>query len=180
MDSVTIVGCGALNWDCLFKVREIVIDRESIIEDKHESAGGSAANTIYALARWGIKAGFIGAVGDDVEGRKILQEFESVNVETQRIRIVKGQPTGQVIGLVDFKGRRSLYVQPGANLSLRLTEDDFAYAAKAQWVHLSSLVGDEAFESQKALILSLPNDVSVSFSPGQFTQSVVYQRWRAY
>lgn len=166
MDSVTIVGCGALNWDCLFKVRETIIDGESIIEDNHESAGGSAANTIYALARWGIKAGFIGAVGDDVEGRKILQEFESVNVETQRIRIVKGQPTGQVIGLVDFKGRRSLYVQPGANLSLRLTEDDFAYAAKAQWVHLSSLVGDEAFESQKALILSLPNDVSVSFSPG--------------
>lgn len=166
MQSVTIVGCGALNWDCLFKVREVVIDGESIVEDSHESAGGSAANTIYALAHWGVRAGFIGAVGDDEEGRQILREFESVGVETHRIRIVKGQPTGRVIGIVDMKGRRSLYVQPGANLSLRLTEDDFAYAAKAQWVHLSSLVGDEAFETQKTLVLSLPPDVSVSFAPG--------------
>lgn len=166
MQSVTIVGCGALNWDYLFQVAEIVVDGESIIENQHESAGGSSANTIYALARWGIKAGFIGAVGEDSEGEKILTEFESVGVETHRIRVVKGKPTGRVIGLVDAKGRRSLYVQPGANLSLRLTEDDFAYAAKAQWVHLSSLVGDEAFESQKALVFSLPSDVSVSFSPG--------------
>jgi len=166
VESVTIVGCGALNWDCLFKVRELVIDGESIVEDSHESAGGSAANTIYALAHWGVKAGFIGAVGDDFEGQKILNEFESVGVETQRVRIVKGQPTGRVIGIVDLKGRRSLYVNPGANLALRLTEDDFAYAAKAQWVHLSSLVGDEAFESQKELVLALPSDVSLSFAPG--------------
>ncbi len=166
MRSVTVVGCGALNWDRLLKVHEVVIDSESIVEDSHESGGGSAANTIYALARWGIKTGFIGAVGDDLEGRKILREFESVGVETHRIRVVRGQPTGQVIGIVDAKGRRSLYAKPGANLALRLTEDDFAYASKAQWVHLSSLIGNETFESQKALVLSLPSDVSVSFSPG--------------
>lgn len=166
MDSVTIVGCGALNWDCLFKVQSVSVDGESVIEDFHESAGGSAANTIYALAKWGVKAGFIGAVGDDNEGRKILHEFESIGVETHRIRIVKGQPTGRVIGIVDAKGRRSLYVSPGANLALRLTEDDFAYAAKAQWVHISSLIGKEVFESLRTLILSLPADVSVSFAPG--------------
>lgn len=166
MDSVTVVGCGALNWDCLFKVREIVVDGESIVEGSFESAGGSAANTIYALARWGVRTGFIGAVGDDEEGWKIIQEFENVGVETHRIRIVKGQPTGRVIGIVDMRGRRSLYVQPGANLTLRLTEDDFAYVGKAQWVHISSLVGTETFESLKALILSLPHDVSVSFAPG--------------
>lgn len=166
MESVAIVGCGALNWDCLFKVREIVVDGESIIEDEHESPGGSAANTIYALARWGVKTGFIGAVGDDNEGQMILQEFESVGVETHRIRVIKGQRTGRVIGIVDIKGRRSLYVQPGANLALRLTEDDFAYVAKAQWVHISSLIGTEVFEGVRTLILSLPHDVSVCFAPG--------------
>ncbi|MER3501289.1 MAG: hypothetical protein IMHGJWDQ_001854 [Candidatus Fervidibacter sp.] len=166
MESVTIIGCGALNWDCLFRVRELVIDSESIVEESHESAGGSAANTIYALARWGVKAGFIGAVGDDREGQRILQEFESVGVETHRIRILRGYPTGRCLGLVDLKGRRSLYVQPGANLTLRLTEDDIAYAAKAQWVHLSSLVGDEAFESQRAFVAALPSDVMVGFAPG--------------
>ncbi len=166
MDSVTVVGCGALNWDCLFRVREIVVDSESVVEEVHESAGGSAANTIYALARWNVKTGFIGAVGDDREGQKILREFEAVGVETHRIRVVRGQPTGRVLGLVDARGRRSLYVQPGANLSLRLTEDDIAYASKAQWVHVSSLIGDEAFESQRAFLLALPSDVMISFAPG--------------
>ncbi len=166
MDSVTIVGCGALNWDCLFKVRELVVDGESVVEAIHESAGGSAANTIYALARWNVSAGFIGVVGDDREGRKILNEFESVGVETHRIRVARGFPTGRVLGLVDSKGRRSLYVQPGANLTLRLTEDDIAYASKAQWVHISSLIGDEAFESQRSFVLALPSDVMISFAPG--------------
>jgi len=163
---LTVIGCGALNWDCLYQVPQLVIDGESIVEESFEAPGGSAANTIYALAHWGIPAGFIGAVGDDEEGRRILADFESVGVDTQRLRVVKGQRTGRVIGLVDSKGRRSLYVQPAANLSLRLNEEDVAYAAQASLVHLSSLVGDEAFESQKKFVLSLPKEVVLSFAPG--------------
>lgn len=166
MASLTVVGCGALNWDCLYRVSQLVTDGESVVEESFEAPGGSAANTIYALAHWGLRAGFIGAVGDDDEGRRILADFESVGVDTQRLRVVKGQRTGRVIGLVDSKGRRSLYVQPAANLTLRLTESDVTYAAQAQWVHLSSLVGEEALESQKEFALCLPKEVMVSVAPG--------------
>lgn len=142
------------------------MDSESIVEESFEAPGGSAANTIYALAHWGMSAGFIGAVGDDEEGRQILSEFERVGVDTQRIRILQGQRTGRVVGVVDRKGHRALYVQPAANLWLRLTEDDVNYASIAQCVHLSSLIGDAAFESQCRFALALPKDVVLSFAPG--------------
>ena len=129
MASLTVVGCGALNWDCLYRVSQLVTDGESVVEESFEAPGGSAANTIYALAHWGLRAGFIGAVGDDDEGRRILADFESVGVDTQRLRVVKGQRTGRVIGLVDSKGRRSLYVQPAdptALLAQGYDEDFYA------------------------------------------------------
>jgi ribokinase len=166
VSGLTVVGCGALNWDCLYRVAQLVTDGESVVEESFEAPGGSAANTVYALSHWGVRAGFIGAVGDDAEGRQIIADFERVGVDTQRLRVVKGQRTGRVIGLVDSKGRRSLYVQPGANLALRLTEDDVAYASKVALVHLSSLVGDEAFESQKEFALNLPKGVTLSVAPG--------------
>ncbi len=144
------------------------MDSESVVEENFEAPGGSAANTIYALARWGMPSGFIGAVGDDEGGHNILSDFERVGVDTQRVRILQGQRTGRVIGVVDGKGHRALYVQPAANLRLRLTEEDVVYAATAQCVHLSSLIGDAAFESQCRFALALPKDVVLSFAPGAF------------
>ncbi|GBC97572.1 Ribokinase [bacterium HR17] len=166
MANLTVVGCGALNWDCLFKVQQLVTDSESIVEESFEAPGGSAANTIYALAKWGTPTGFLGAVGDDSEGQHIIADLQGVGVDTQHIRVVKGQRTGRVLGLIDSKGRRSLYVQPGANKALRLTEADLHFAARAECVHLSSLVGDAMLEQQQWLVQQLPKDVLVSFAPG--------------
>lgn len=166
MAGLDVVGCGALNWDCLFRVQQVVVDGESIVEESFEAPGGSAANTVYALACWGLRTGFIGVVGDDREGNSIIAAFEEVGVDTSRIRIASGKQTGRVIGFADSKGHRALYIQPDANLSLELTEDDFAYAASARCIHLSSLIGGTPFVNQLELIWALHHDISVSFAPG--------------
>jgi ribokinase len=65
MNRIQIVGVGALNIDHIYQVECILDDGEAVVKEVKSFPGGSAANTIYGLAKLGISAGFCGAVGDD-------------------------------------------------------------------------------------------------------------------
>ncbi|MBI4181125.1 MAG: carbohydrate kinase family protein, partial [Chloroflexi bacterium] len=125
MNNIEVVGLGALNMDHIYKVERILGDGETVeLSPRYEGAelellgkfpGGSAANTIYGLAKLGMKTGFVGVVGDDVEGKILLQDFEKVGVDTSQIKIKSGAKTGLAQCLSDKLNFRSIQVTPGAN-----------------------------------------------------------------
>ncbi len=155
---------GALNVDRLYLVERIAEPGEEVrVLDSRKSAGGSAANTIAGLARLGVSTGFIGAVGRDEEGKFLLGELEREGVDTACVARL-GAPTGVVIALVDRRGERCLYVHPGANDQVELSQKCIEYAQRAEIVHMSSFVGDRGFEMQ--LELSRRAGGRVSFAPG--------------
>jgi len=157
---------GAINTDCLCRVREIVTDGESVINHIKSAPGGSAANTAYGLAKLGIRTGFIGATGDDVEGRFSIQDFESVGVDTSEIQTKKGEKTGYALCLSDKLSRRSIYILPGANNLLGWQDINLDYVKQAKMIHLSSFVNDKQFNIQIELVEKLPRSVKISFTPG--------------
>src|SRR5690554_2326384 len=76
------------------------------LSNKREiSSGGSAANTIHALAELGVPCGFIGKVGDDVLGEGYRQEFEQKGITTHLI--VSKKDTGRVMSLVSPDSERT-------------------------------------------------------------------------
>lgn len=161
-----VVGFGALNVDKLFKVNRIAkAEEESFIEDYIEACNGSAANTMVGLARLGCKVGFIGKVGDDREGKLQIDCFKTEGVDTGSIQVEKGK-SGSVLGFVDKKGARALYINSGVNDTIEPREIKWSYVSQTQFLHLSSFVGEKSFRTQKKLLGSLPNDVKVSFDPG--------------
>jgi ribokinase len=167
MSRFDVVGFGALNVDKLFKVNKLAkAEEESFIEDYAEACGGSAANTMVALARLGCKVGYIGKVGCDREGDLIIQEFENEGINTVGVIRAEQGKSGVVMGFVDKKGARALYVDPGVNDTINLREVKSIYAAQAQFLHLTSFVGDESFYTQKKLLDTVPNSTQVSFDPG--------------
>ena len=161
-----IIGMGAINVDCLCQVKEIVTDAETTIDRIKTAPGGSAANTIYGLSRLGIKTGFIGAVGDDEEGKASVQDLETMKVDTSQIQIKKGERTGYTLCLSDKLGRRSIYVLPGANNLLEWQDINLTYLNQAKIVHLSSFVNHKQFNTQIKLIERQSNSVKISFAPG--------------
>lgn len=161
------VGCGALNLDRLFKVSRITKgDEEVAIEDAQEQPGGSAANTIYALGMLKKEVGFIGSVGSDVEGKMVLDSLRSAGVDTSQIKIKPKTRTGLVIGIVDAKGERSLYIAQGANNALEIDDIDLDFIAKSDFLHLTSFVNEGQLEVQKKMVESLNERTKLSFSPG--------------
>jgi ribokinase len=161
------VGIGALNLDRLYKVEKIAEgDEEIAIQETTEAPGGSAANTIYALGKLGMSTGFIGAVGNDAEAKVVLDSLKSVGCDTSLIKIKTDARTGLIIGIVDPKGERALYIAPGANNLLSEDDLDFGYLDQMDSLHISSFVSDTQLELQKKAVEKLNPENKLSFAPG--------------
>jgi len=161
-----VIGFGALNVDKLYKVNMIAKEEEeSFVTDFKESPGGSAANTIVGLARLGLKTGYIGKVAEDREGELLLKDFRKENVDASGIIISRQGRSGVVMGYIDKKGERALYVDPGVNDLLEFKEINLDYASRAKFLHLTSFVGEKPFEAQKKLVKTL-SEAKISFDPG--------------
>ena len=167
MKRFDVLGFGALNVDRLYKVNRIAReDEESFIKDLTEACGGSAANTVVGLARLGLKTGYIGKVAKDSEGKLLLEEFRKEKVDTEGIIIADSGRSGLVLGFVDERGERALYVAPGVNDDIGFEEINLEYVENTAFLHLTSFVGEKPFQTQKRLLSVIPDEVEVSFDPG--------------
>jgi ribokinase len=119
------------------------------------------------LARLGCKVGFIGKVANDREGKMLMEDFRREGVNTKGIIRAEAGRSGTVMGFVDEKGERALYVDPGVNDTISFEEIDVGYACQAKFIHLTSFVGEKSFEAQRRLVENLPEDVKVSLDPGE-------------
>lgn len=167
MKKFDVVGFGALNVDKLYKVNKIAHeDEESFVKEYFEACGGSAANTIVGLARLGLRTGYIGKVAKDREGKLLLEEFRKENVDTSGVIVAEKGYSGTVLGFVDERGERALYVSPGVNDEIEFEEINLSYAESTKILHLTSFVGEKPFEAQKKLVEAISEDVLISLDPG--------------
>jgi ribokinase len=166
VNTIEIVGLGALNIDHIYKVERLLEDGETTVLESSSFPGGSAANTIYGLAKLGMKTGFCGVVGDDDSGKMLLRDFQKAGVDTSKIRTKRGAKSGSVLCLSDNSGRRSLYVLPGANNQLTMADLDLAYINRVNMLHLSSFADDRQFKVVLELVARLKLSVKLSFAPG--------------
>jgi ribokinase len=167
MTGFDVVGFGALNVDKLFKVNKIAAaDEESSITEYEEAAGGSAGNTIVGLARLGCRVGFLGKIAGDAEGRMLIEGFSREGVDTTGIAVAKKGRSGTVMGFIDPKGERALYVNPGVNDSIELDESSIAYASHSKFLHLTSFVGEKSFNAQIELVRKVSRSTRIGLDPG--------------
>lgn len=80
------------------------------------SLGGSAGNTIRAMAKLGCKTGLIGKVGRDTTGDFLLKALENLGIEP---KIYRGEnPSGVCVSLVSPDGERTMATYLGAALEM--------------------------------------------------------------
>jgi len=91
--------------------------------DWTEHAGGQIATAVLACARLGLRTGFVGAIGDDVAGTRILAPLVEAGVELSGVRTRAGVRSRGAMILVDrASGERTvLWHRPAA---LALTPGD--------------------------------------------------------
>lgn len=166
MGAPQVIGLGAMNMDYFYRVKSLLKDGEARVEEVQTYPGGSAANTVYGLAKLGISCGFVGGVGDDEVGQRLLDDLIQVGVNTSFIVIKANSKTGTVVALVDKEGHRALYVHQGANGLLNQADVNYAYLSSALIVHASAFVGEKQFQWQRDILAGLSPDTKLSFAPG--------------
>lgn len=117
MSNILVVG--SLNMDFVINVKKMPLSGETILgEDVNLVPGGKGANQAYAVGKLGGQVDMIGAVGDDLYGRMLIENLQNVGVGTSGIEIIQGTPTGNAFISVDEGGENSIIVVQGANNKL--------------------------------------------------------------
>lgn len=84
--------------------------------EKHQSSGGSAANTIHGLARLGVETGFIGKVGEDELGDFFYDDMKKSNIDPKLLR--SKTDSGRAVALISPDSERTFATFLGAAIDL--------------------------------------------------------------
>lgn len=112
---------------------------------KHHSSGGSAANSIHALAKLDVNTGFIGSIGEDDTGHFFQHEMVENGIQPYFKRS-KNQ-TGQAVALISPDSERTFTTNLGA--AIELTANDL----NADWFKDYSILHIEGYLVQNHELL---------------------------
>lgn len=125
-----------------------------------EYPGGNALNVAVFAARLGARSAYLGSVGDDQYGQRLLDSLQQEKVESSHCRMLPGANGWACVDSVDGE-RVFLGSDPGVCRQLRLDTDDLAYIANFPLAHSSLYSG---LEDQLAQIRQASGHLSFDFS----------------
>ena len=117
---------GSSNTDMVVKSNFLPKPGETVIGDTFlMNPGGKGANQAVSACKLGADVTFITKVGNDMFGKKAVNNFKKIGIKTDYIRIDKNNSSGVAIIMVDKSGENSISVAPGANNSLTIKDVNF-------------------------------------------------------
>ena len=117
----------------------IPLDRKLLAKEIWFATGGAGTNTAVSFSKLGLKAGFLGKVGNDHNGKIILDELKSEHVSF--LGNVSDGLTGFSAVIDSVKRNRSVLVYRGVNDLVR--KKDFELdKIDSDWYYLSAMTGE--------------------------------------
>ena len=110
---------------------------ETFVDAGRLQVGGSAAIAACAAARLGLATAMVGAVGDDLFGRFMLDELAAREVDARGCPVLPGVDTGLTVALVRGDDR-AILTAPGAIAALTAEMVPRDLVASARHVHVGS------------------------------------------
>ena len=134
------------------------------IKDLVFDSGGGGTNTAVTFARQGLKTACVGAVGDDFNGRDIIDELKREGVNADYFQINEGGRTAYSVILVHKSGERTILSHKGEGQNFDVAEISFD-KFKTEWLFLDSLGGHfDLLET--AVNWAVKNKVKLATNPG--------------
>ncbi|MBW6409224.1 ribokinase [Clostridium weizhouense] len=117
MNNICILG--SINMDFVFQIENMPKEGETILSNNFKKIpGGKGANQAVAARRSGANVYMIGKVGNDDNGRNMVEGFKKEGMNTQYISIDENETTGMAMIMVNKNGNNSIIVEPGANMKI--------------------------------------------------------------
>ena len=98
--------------------------------------GGSAGNTVFALARLGLDVAMFGKLGDDVNGDFYRARFRELGGSDAEFVTTGEAPTGTCLSLITPDAERTMRSSLAASLLLRIDEAEKVDFSAYDWVYI--------------------------------------------
>lgn len=176
-----IITFGSATWDVFMvpeKIKTIkskkLITGEGIcfnlgskidIEQLKFFSGGGGTNTAVGFAKQGFKTAYCGMVGDDLAGKKIIEDLKQNNIKTNFVFKTNIKPSNYSVIIQAGEKDRTIFAYRGASELLRKRDIPFSQL-RAQWFYLAPLSGmlkDITFDIVK---FAKKKKIKVAFNPG--------------
>lgn len=164
MKQFDFIGLGFCSNDHLAVLPFIPMDTKVKMISHAIMGGGPAANSTAGAATLGLSAAFAGTVGDDADGRMILEDFARQGVDTSMVKVRKGATSAiAYLWIEEQTGNRSCaWTREGLD---ELTEDEICpeVIASARILHLD---GHNAAGAIAAAKVARDSGVIVNYDAG--------------
>ncbi len=130
--------------------------------------GGGGTNSAVALSRLGLKVAYIGKVGKDENGSKIINELKDENIDfLGSISKDPKEKTGYSVILDSLEKKRTILTFKGTNDSLDFSEIN-TEKLKTKWFYFSSML-DKSFRTlEKLSDFAFKNGIKICFNPSNY------------
>lgn len=107
-----------------------------------EIAGGSAANTMVGIAELGIRAGYVGKVGRDDVGERLIAGYREAGVQFETAPTSNSTASARCMIAVSPDGERSMSTYLGANADFGTADISKSQIARAKTIYLEGYLFD--------------------------------------
>ncbi len=165
-----VITVGSATIDCFINLptdfKNIKHGAKLLIKDIQLLTGGGGTNVGVGLARLGLKAGFIGEVGEDHSAHLIKKDLEHEGVDFIVKQHSRHLTAYSVI--LESKGQdRSILVYKGASSYLHPDEIDKANL-KTQWLYFGSAMGASMKTMEYLANHARKKKINVYFNPSSY------------
>ena len=137
MSKADFIGIGFVSNDHLAILPFIPMDTKVRIKEHRILGGGPAGNSTAGAATLGMSAAFVGTVGDDADGRMILDDFVRQGVDTSMVKVRPGATSAIAYLWIEEKtGNRSCAWTREGLTELEAGEIDPEAISNAKVLHL--------------------------------------------
>jgi sugar/nucleoside kinase (ribokinase family) len=133
-----------------------------------EAPGGSAGNTVVALAHLGSKSGLLGKIGSDATGAFYVESLKKSGATDTRIKRGEG-PSARCLSMITPDGERSMFTCLAAAATLSPAELTLADVKNCRLVHIEGFLFFSRALIDRLLALCAEAHVDVALDLGSFT-----------
>jgi len=134
--SIQAVCVGVITIDTVASVDKYPGEDERVVANEISRAGGGpAAVAAVAMSRLGIKSAIVGTVGDDADGKEVLNIFAREGVDTSGISIGTSATAGSVIVASKEHSARAISTRQPV-IQAAMNDAAKKLIASAQWLHV--------------------------------------------
>jgi len=114
-----VIVCGSLHLDIMVHGPHLPRLDETVVGSAWgRTCGGKGGNQAVQAARQGARTAFIGRVGDDEFGSRLLAHLDAASVDRTSVAVDDKVGSGMSVAIVDANGDYGAVIVSGANLAI--------------------------------------------------------------